>query len=326
MSKPAGNPKKDVNGLGIPKPQKRTSHWNILFVGDHGKVISVGRFKSVAVVSTLIIAVVLAVMLWLFYLYKSNARDNTGLKNALQAEKQKTAVLRNEKDLLMVRLVLAESKINAGQVNDQKKVVETKPVVVQDQKASVSQKTEAADLNITKTATKLPEKKPVLASAAATETAGISSESEQIEEPKIVGVEKLTVVHETDTNRLKAAFVLRKSDPKIESISGRAFVILKNNTDDQKQWLTIPSVSLVSGKPSQIYRGQYFSIARFKPMKFERKVIDPSPFQKVNVFIFSKDGKLLLEKELPVTIQSVLSLPGKEGEVNAVSEKKTNGG
>lgn len=314
MSNMTGNSRKNVNGLGIPKPQKRKSHWNLLFVGDHGKVISLGQFKRVVIVSTVVVAVVVAITAWLYFLYRSNAQERKRLQNALEASQQKVTALRDEKDQLMVRLVLAESKINAGQVGSQAEKRKPKPEVSQNLSASATTKPKAADQKIDQTAAKLPKAKPVTVADAATGTPDMPVEGGPAEEPQVVNVEKLMVLNETDTNRLRVTFILRKTDPQTESVIGRAFVVLKHDQVNQKQWLTIPSVSLAAGKPSRVYRGQYFSIARFRPMKFERKVKDPSRFQYVSVFIFTKDGKLLLEKELAVKIQNVLSQPEEKKE------------
>ena len=314
MNNLSGNSRKNVNGLGIPKPQKRKSHWTLLFVGDHGKVISLGKFKRVVIVSTVVVAVVVAITGWLYFLYRSNAQEKKRLQNVLEASRQKVTALRDEKDQMMVRLVLAESKINAGQVGSKAEKIKAKPDVSQDLSASATTKPKAADQKVNQTAAKLPVVKPVTVAVAATATPDMPAESGQAEEPQVVDVEKLMVLYETDTNRLRVSFNLRKTDPNTESVIGRAFVVLKHDKVDQNQWLTIPSVSLAGGKPSRVYRGQYFSIARFKPMKFERKVNDPSRFQYVSVFIFTKDGKLLLEKELSIKIQNVLSQPEEKKE------------
>jgi len=314
MNNLSGNSRKNVNGLGIPKPQKRKSHWTLLFVGDHGKVISLGKFKRVVIVSTVVVAVVVAITGWLYFLYRSNAQEKKRLQNVLEASRQKVTALRDEKDQMMVRLVLAESKINAGQVGSKAEKIKAKPDVSQDLSASATTKPKAADQKVNQTAAKLPVVKPVTVAVAATATPDMPAESGQAEEPQVVDVEKLMVLYETDTNRLRVSFNLRKTDPNTESVIGRAFVVLKHDKVDQKQWLTIPSVSLAAGKPSRVYRGQYFSIARFKPMKFERKVNDPSRFQYVSVFIFTKDGKLLLEKELSIKVQNVLSQPEEKKE------------
>jgi len=324
MNNLSGNSRKNVNGLGIPKPQKRKSHWTLLFVGDHGKVISLGKFKRVVIVSTVVVAVVVAITGWLYFLYRSNAQEKKRLQNVLEASRQKVTALRDEKDQMMVRLVLAESKINAGQVGSKAEKIKAKPDVSQDLSASATTKPKAADQKVKQTAAKRPVVKPAAAkrpvvkpatvAVAATATPDMPAESGQAEEPQVVDVEKLMVLYETDTNRLRVSFNLRKTDPNTESVIGRAFVVLKHDKVDQNQWLTIPSVSLAAGKPSRVYRGQYFSIARFKPMKFERKVNDPSRFQYVSVFIFTKDGKLLLEKELSIKIQNVLSQPEEKKE------------
>ncbi len=310
MNNRAENSRKNVNGFDIPTPQKRKSQWTLLFVDDHGKVISLGQVKRVVMVATAMVAVVAVITGWLYFLYRSNAQEKKRLQTALEASQQKVNVLRDEKDQMMVRLVLAESKINAGQVGNKTEKINTKTDGSQAPSASAATKPMvAADLKVSQPAGKPPVAKPVTVAAAATATPDTPAASGSPEEPQVVDVEKPMVLYETDTNRLRVSFILRKTDPNTESVIGRAFVVLKPDQVDRKQWLTIPSVTLTDGKPSQVYRGQYFSIARFKPMKFERKVKDPSRLQYVSVFIFTKEGELLLEKELPIAIQNVLSQP-----------------
>jgi hypothetical protein len=310
MDKRLENLRKNPNGLGIPKFQKRKSRWTLLFVDDHGKVISLGHFKRVVTVSTVIVAFVVAITGGLYFLYRSNAQEKKRLQTALEASQQKVNVLRDEKDQMMVRLVLAEAKIGAGQLEIKKEKIDAQSDVSQGLSAAATTKPKtAADQSVGQAAVKLPVAEPVSVADTATATPDTRAASMPAEDSQVVDVEKLVVLYETDTHRLRVSFILRKTDPNTESVVGRAFVVLKPDQIDQKQWLTIPSVALAGGKPSRVHRGQYFSIARFKPMKFERKVKDPRRFQYLSVFIFTKEGKLLLEKELTIETQNTLSQP-----------------
>ncbi|MEA3428028.1 MAG: hypothetical protein U9Q84_02165, partial [Thermodesulfobacteriota bacterium] len=103
-------------------------------------------------------------------------------------------------------------------------------------------------------------------------------------------------------------FKIVNTSQNAQRVSGHAFVMLKQIEADKKSWLTFPSVPLVSGKPALFKKGQYFSILRFKIMKFKTgNVTDSEQFKTATVFVFSTTGELLLEKSFPVEIKEIVS-------------------
>ena len=283
MKRLSGNRVKELNGIAVPQPKKRADRWTLLFVGDRGQVIPVKRFKGLAITLTFAVFIVVALAVGLYFLYSSEAEENRSLINALEVSRQKVKSLQDDKELLMVRMVLAEAKVKAGRIETEEKTTEKKTNLSKDKNASAAVKPPAPD---------------------------ISGPSMPDAEPQMISIEELMVLNTLEANNLKVTFKLRKTDQNTATISGHAFVILKIDRDDQKQWFAIPSVSLVSGKPSRIRRGQYFSIARFKAMKFQHKYSgDPKRFQYVTVFIYNADGKLLLESEFPITVQKMPPKP-----------------
>lgn len=268
---------KELNGIAVPKPKKRAGRWTLLFVGDRGKVITVKRFKGLAITLTFAVFIVVALAVGLYFLYSSEAEENKNLINALGVSRQKVKSLQDEKELLMVRMVLAESKIKAGRIETEEKTIEKKTDLSKDKNASAAIKPPAPDIS-----------EPNMPDA----------------EPQMVSIEELMVLNTLEAKNLKVTFKLRKTDQNTETVSGYAFVILKIDRDDRKQWFTIPSVSLVSGKPSRIRRGQYFSISRFKTMKFRHKYSgDLKRFQYATVFIYNADEILMLEREFLITVR-----------------------
>lgn len=109
---------------------------------------------------------------------------------------------------------------------------------------------------------------------------------------------------EANENTVQVQFNLRKIGNQSETVSGHAFVVLRLAEDDPRpRNVTIPWASLDSGKPAPTSRGQYFSISRFKPMKFERRNIRGlEKFSRLTAYVFDTAGGLLLEKEFPVRI------------------------
>jgi len=275
---------KEVSTQPLPKPRKRIRRWSLMFVGDHGEIISVGRFKLMAISLAFVMIIVVASAACLYFFSKSNIEENINLKNALASLQQKVEALQDEKDILMVRLVLAESKLEPKKAKNQKKPAES---------ASRS---------------RALKKKTDIAPGAS----GTPAKPVQTKKLQAVDVKDVTVRHELleiGGSSLRIKFTLKKIDQNSETVSGRAFVVLKHNEVDKDQWLVLPYVPLISGKPSRIKRGKHFSIARFKSMHFEKNYLAvPKLFKNMTVFIFAKTGALMLKKEFPIEIKEVISM------------------
>ena len=276
---------KEVSKQPLPKPEKRIRRWSLMFVGDHGEIISVGRFKLMAISLVFVMIIVVASAACLYFFSKSNIEENRNLKSDLASLQQKVEALRGEKDILMVRLVMAESKLEHGQAKNQKKVAKSLNAPI----ASVKKRTDI------KTDVSETPAKPV-----------------RTKKLQAVDVKDVTVRHELleiGGSSLRIKFTLKKVEQNPETVSGRAFVVLKHDEEDKDQWLVLPSVPLISGKPSRIKRGKYFSIARFKSMHFEKNYLDvPKLFKSMTVYIFNKTGALMLKKEFPIEIKEVVTM------------------
>jgi hypothetical protein len=276
---------KELNNQTLPKPAKRIRRWSLMFVGDHGEIVSVGRFKLMAISLVFVMIIVVASAVCLYFFSKSNIKENRKLKNTLASTQQKVEDLQSEKDVLMVRLVMAESKLKQKQSNNQKQTAKSLNAPI----ASVKRKTDI------KTSIAETPAKPV-----------------KTKKLQAVDVKDVTVRHELleiGGSSLRIKFTLNKVEQSPETVSGRAFVVLKHDEDDKDQWLVLPSVPLISGKPSRIKRGKYFSIARFKSMHFEKNYLDvPKLFKNMTVFIYNNTGALMLKKEFPIEIKEVVSM------------------
>jgi hypothetical protein len=305
---------KELNGIAVPKPKKRAGRWTLLFVGDRGKVIPVKRFKGLAITLTFAVFIVVALAVGLYFLYSSEAEENKNLINALGVSRQKVKSMQDEKELLMVRMVLAESKIKAGRIATEEKTIEKDTDLSKAKNASATIEPPAPYIKkVVETVKEVPAEKEAATAAVVRYEPDISELNMPDAEPQMVSIEELIVLNTLEAKNLKVTFKIRKTDQNKETVSGYAFVILKIDRDDQKQWFAIPSVSLVSGKPSRIRRGQYFSISRFKTMKYQHKYSgDLKRFQYATIFIYNADEKLLLEREYLITVREMPPEP-KEG-------------
>ncbi len=265
------NPKKDVV-KSIPPSVKRDRRWTLLFIGDRGKTINFSSFKGVVLTAISVLLISAAVAGGFYYLYQIEKKNNTRLQNDMDNLRQVVTSLRNEKDILMARLVVAESRV----------------------KQKISKKTEPQPQ---------PQQKPVKFASMDRRAAKNPSGGETDTQFK-VSVEDFIVFHEPDINTLRVQYKVINIGSKEQPVSGKTIVVLKNTDAEQNKWLPLPSVPLVAGRPSGQF-GRSFSIFNFRTMRF--KVNDqpgPDQFNTATIFVFSLTGDLLLEKDFAVGIKS----------------------
>ncbi len=134
-----------------------------------------------------------------------------------------------------------------------------------------------------------------------------SSESAALTKPakivnKTVTIENFTVKKSRTDKDLLVRFDIRKISEKPGDVSGRIFTVLRPDNTSEDQWLVVPPTTLKNGIPSEYNKGQYFSIANFKPIKFRIKSqADPDFFQKASIFIFNEQEDLIFEKLVAIS-------------------------
>jgi hypothetical protein len=265
------NETKEVN-TAKPKSVKRDRRWTLMFIGDRGKTITFKSFKGVVITVIFMLLATAAVAGGFYYLYRDEARKNDVLQNEMDNLQRVLTSLRNEKEILMARLVVAESRVKESYTKNDEPESDNEPARVRLSGVTV-QSDQKAD----------------------------SSQSEPVFK---VDVDDFIVFHEPDINMLRVEYKVRNIGSKEQPVSGKTVVVLKNTDEPQSEWLPLPSVPLVSGKPTGQW-GQPFSIFNFRTIRF--KVNDqpgPDQFNTATVFVYSLTGDMLLEKDFAVGIKS----------------------
>jgi len=280
---------KDVTRLTLPKPLKRKRRWTFLLVGNDGKTIAVRMFKTLVVFFLIVMFSAIATALSFHYLYKNTREENLWLESKIKANQRHMRFLRHRKDVLMARLLVTESKLKEYSSKTQIPEPQSVPEEVMEKKEVVETKVNAAVVN-----------EPV------TEQSRESIAGNQAEEPAIVGVENLAVSFDSYTDSIKVNFIIKKTDPNLTNISGRTLVVLKPDAVHHDNWVSMPSVKLISGRPSRKDRGRYFSISRFKHITLEATGLNPPvPFKYATIYVFSPDGEQLLEENLSIEMKGM---------------------
>jgi len=101
--------------MNLPKTKKSKRpgadrRWTLLFIGDHGNVVTLKRFKAIVLASGFLFVVAIGAVGALFYMNKGITKKNQEYRNRIENFQKNIETLRHEKEILMARLVLAESK------------------------------------------------------------------------------------------------------------------------------------------------------------------------------------------------------------------------
>ncbi len=284
--------------MNIQKPKKTQRpgadrRWTLLFIGDHGNVITLKHFKAIiiGIGSLFVLAVVFTVVL--FYQNQRMLEQNKDLQRRFADSEKQIEKLRHEKEILMARLVRAEAKTKeniAEAPQIPQKMKDPLPVTPAPQVASKPKPVKAV------------EKKPSVPKADPPDPA--PTETEEAEPIISVAVENFKVSRESGNKNLNAQFKIKNTSKGTQplKVSGRTVVVLKGEELSIDQWLVMPSVGLAGDRPSG-KRGKSFSIQRFYTMNFTSKAPNYSDqFETATVYVFTKTGELLLEQNFSVKL------------------------
>lgn len=281
-----------------PKPHKHDRKTQILIVDDFGKMKS-GEYLKRLVISLSIGSAVCFVLAALFFsLYMGLSRNSGQVKARLGVAEKKLEELTREKEVLMARLVIQGKE--PGGIGDTQRPEQVADLKNSEKKTVVPQKQATTPEKLTQ-----PEenKAASLKPTSGTDAQGKSAETAlKLPSKKKVAIEKFTVTRDHDNGDLLVRFDIRNTSLVPGDVSGRIFTVLKPESDDDGQWLVVPPSSLKEGIPSERRKGQYFSIAHFKPVKFRIKnQADPQFFKKASIFIFDTQGELMFHKLIDIT-------------------------
>ena len=266
---------------------KPDARWTLLFVGNRGKPITLKRFKGIVLLTffTLFFLIVLAV--GLYWWNRSLANEKTVLESQLTDFRKQNQELRHEKDILLTRLVVAESRTLEKQGDASEIQYEKEPP------GQTAQEANDLEPSIPPAVTTTMNK--------AQNQINARPEGESTGTVLKVAIENFKYSVTPGNNSVRIQFKLKNTSPDSQPVSGHAIVVLKGEEIEENQWVSLPGTSLIEGKPTGKQQGNAFGIRNYKIMKFKlSNSHSPERFQTASVFVFAKTGELLLEQDFPV--------------------------
>lgn len=253
-------------------------YWSVMFVGEHGQVVPFKRFKSMAIGVISALVVLLVVVIALAAVLAKRAVQIKDLEAQFNDAEKQIARLRDEKDLLLTKMVIKKEKTHTNMAVQSEESPEDMPLTVRKSKAAEEAPVPAtAPLAPAKAETSKPT--PVVA-------AELNADARQTK-----------VAYQHDSQMLSISFrIYNTSQPKVP-LSGRSVVVFKNQDDPPIQWMAVPRVQLVDGKPTG-KRGKAFKINNYRTVVFKAyNQKTPVRFNMATIFIFSSKGELLMTKD-----------------------------
>ncbi|RPJ75479.1 MAG: hypothetical protein EHM15_03560 [Desulfobacteraceae bacterium] len=271
-----------------PAPEERRP-WTVLFIGDHGRVIPFTRVKALAGLAAAAFGMSLAAVAVLTVVNLNLHRRTVELQQSLAASGRTISELRHERDLLTAHVALVEARMRemsagfspakpvAGTAVQESVTAGKSPASAADGNAGMVLKTEADPA--------LPAVEPPVGIGD-----GIS-----IDDFKLLG--------HAEKRRLELSYKLVNTSAGQTPQAGSVVVVLRAEELPPAEWLTLPDVGVIRGRPANPQKGYSFSIRHSK--LFEHSVPFPKEIRAYThavVYVFSKRGELLTAREYPVLL------------------------
>jgi uncharacterized coiled-coil protein SlyX len=259
-----------------------------MLVGDHGRIIPFRRFKGIAisVVGGLVLAVLVIIGLSIAYVLQANTIDE--LKASLEESTRQIAKLRDEKDLLLAKVVVtnktpAKEKKSEPPTSDNTAQKEDKNIAARVAPESEKQTAAVAPTPPPKPKPE-PEKKP--------------AQPVQLN----ADIRRFNIKYQSQQNLLRCDFRIYNTSKPKHTLAGRSVVVFKNTDEPPIKWLAVPRVKLADGVPNG-NQGKSFKINNYRTMTFRAYGMKPPVrFSAASIYVYTSKGRLLPNREIPINI------------------------
>jgi hypothetical protein len=293
-----------------------------MLIGDHGKVIELKHIRWLIGGTLLLLCGTFLAAALLFVNNKKLSGANDNLSQSLETSRAQVKKVRQQTELLMAQLALAEARakdaaqeqipppaksIDAADkpgTDAQPVVEEAVPLKTADPPPSKSALKAAGKPAVKPNPDSAPSppsdqgESPQRAAAAKTEPARPKDKAG--EEVVMVEIDGLELSRPPGSGTVKLEFKVRNVSPRPQRIEGRVLAILKGDNVPAARWIPIPNVKLVDGRPAEV-RGHRFAINNWRTMRMRKNFSgDLEPYNLVEIYIYSMDGKIWLRELEPV--------------------------
>ncbi|MCJ8500529.1 hypothetical protein [Desulfatitalea alkaliphila] len=285
---------KTSDGSGTATKRKR--YWSVMLVGEHGRVIPFKHFKGlvIAVAVALLLSQLAAVVLGIAYFQKHRAAQE--FEGELTDLRRQIGTLRNEKDILLAKLVIEQGPEAAADVHADVAEETSAAEGEEEAETTAAEGEDQAETNVAAKAEAAPEPSP--------SPAPEPSPSPQ-PTPRVrwqADVRRFEVNYTPGAQVLEAVFRIYNVSQPRQMLSGDIVLVYRKKDDPTVPPLAVPNVTLRGGRPNP-GGGQEFRINNYRTMRFRAPGQSaPITYDTVTVYVFEEEGTLLLNRDYDVDI------------------------
>ncbi|MBF0117480.1 MAG: hypothetical protein HQK79_01495 [Desulfobacterales bacterium] len=248
--------------------------WTLLLVRDDGKLLKITWLRSFIFIFFIVLFPVSFISAIYFYNFITD--ENKRLSSDINTLNQEIKILKNEKDILMAKVVLTESK-GSHSKKYTKDPFSTSLITM----SGLLDVNENIDFGFSKEA--IPKKE-------------IEIEKKEDKTPNII-IDNFSVSYEKRKKNLKVNFNIKKEETIDKKLAIYCFVML----NAENKTIIIPNVDLIDEKPSKVNTGKRLSLNKDNHVTFKVKAQSGyKDFKSATVFLFDKEENLIFEKKMVV--------------------------
>lgn len=275
------------------KKPLRDRYWSLMLVGDHGRIIPFKRFKGIAIAFIAVFILTLISLTILSFLYLRQANTLKQLTTEMEKLRTQADRLRNEKDVLLARLVM------------DKKIIPGDDQPAGSNNSAKAQSAEPA-ATVKKEAVKSPEK-PTAEKPAENIQPAVKAPETKPKPPEVklgAKIQQFGVTYDLGRSILQAKFrIYNGNKPKVP-LTGKVVVVFKKAQDPPIKWIPVPRVQIANSMPDG-KNGKLFKIKNYRTMTLRAYGLKPPiVYDTAAVYVYSEDGDLILKEEHDFKIEA----------------------
>ncbi len=274
-------------------PAYNRKKWNVLFIGEDGKVVTLKHFKGMVAGLVLLLVTFTAAIAVLYYQYQNRSESVKVLQSDMAGVVEKNRGLRDEKDQMLARLVILESKLKTHQEGLPSTGVGRSPA-----------RTEPPE-DVAREAAPTESSRETEPKGVQKDAAIEAKSSDQMMVPPVsVANRNLVVCQDPQSSFMRVEYKVINIGAKDTPAAGRSVIILKGANMNPEDWIVLPNVPLSDLKPSG-ERGKRFRIYNFRTLKYrvESSAVK-GQLENATIFTYTEDGKLLMERDYPLDMSA----------------------
>ena len=298
---------KELKAHSRPDPVKKKIKTELYFIDEFGRINPVSWMRPFMFFLVFLTLASSSTAAFFVYFYTHGGAVNKELVQRLHSQEKSIQKLTSDKELLMARLVLSGNALDI--LPESAPVVEPGPEEIKKVKKNIDTPSPSNAQKDNRDGVKeniedsLDEKTALQQSRVNNVDKDGKIVDKNIEPfPKIIDIEGIRVFNDGENGDLLVRFDIKNISVDSTNISGYVFVVLKPAPLPVSDWLILPTVAMDKGKPAHYKKGQYFSIAHFKPVNFRLKThLSPEAFKMATVFVYDDDGGLMSMQDITLS-------------------------